>query len=350
LDWDVLDPAFRAAIDAAIERAIRNQAAREDRFGGKLGADPIADARASRHKRGKKIRQPEKAAKNFRAAFSWLIRHAFPVRSEAAALRSLPDLMRPAVITRATDSYAAHATSDPALLAADTPATGVLMLRRLATIAQRNAMDEKVLWAIEDYADRNDLAAPQDREMSAMRHAGACEQLLRNDTPHARARLQKTQPRLEESGPVCLGPPPLSQRSGTAIGTAPDHPIATTSSTTRSCWIFMVLPDRIELSTSPLPRPMLALSIMLISFPFLGHAQRPPPDFPKAVHQSRLGRWSCRCARSAEPSRRFSSRLASGASPDRVCGGRTTSPMCAADRAGGSRQARPSGALSATRS
>jgi len=169
LDWNALDPGLRVAIDAAIGRAIRNRASREDRFGGRLGADPIAEGRASRHTRGKRIRKPDKAAKNFRAAVSWLIRHAWPVRAEAAGLRSLDDLMTPAVIERATEAYVARATADAALLAADATSTGRSMLARLVTIATRNEMDESVLWALEDCADRDDMAAPQDREMSATR-------------------------------------------------------------------------------------------------------------------------------------------------------------------------------------
>lgn len=189
LDWTAFDPAFAACVERAIATTIGIEGQRPDRFGGRLGADPLGPARSARHGRGRRIRNREAARRSLRGALSWLIRHAWPDRAAAAAgLRTLGDLMTPETIARATETYLARATGEDALLSADATATGASMLARLATLARRCALPEETLWAIEDCMLHPRIDNRQDGEMSATRRGFL--RLLDADPEVPRAILQ----------------------------------------------------------------------------------------------------------------------------------------------------------------
>jgi integrase len=170
LDWTAFDPAFVAAVDEAITRTVMGGLRGAKRLAA-LPDDPIAAVRARRASRTKPIRNQQNARKSYHAAVSWLIRHGWPDRAEAAAaLREIDDLFRPEVIARATQSYVRRADGDAALIDARETSTGPSQLARLATIAARTGMPIEVRTAIfqarcrEDFDQRAELTMSRSRK------------------------------------------------------------------------------------------------------------------------------------------------------------------------------------------
>ena len=170
LDWSQFTDSFLASRDRAIKAAIRNDSRSNDRFAGKLGADPLAGRARDRSRRKRPVRNVEAARKRHLNALSWLVRHAYPDRTDAYEIATIEALVTPETVERATDCYVARAQASPVLLDADKTAGGTSILSSLETLARRNDWGEDVIWAIED-ARLDRVDSYQAREMSVEREA-----------------------------------------------------------------------------------------------------------------------------------------------------------------------------------
>lgn len=168
LDWSRFSPAFLKSRDRAIRRAIKGDQVPPDKFGGKLGHDPIGQRRAARKGQRRRVRNVDAAEKRHLNALSWLIRHAFPDRSLAYALCDIAEVFTVDTIERGVTAYVARASASPALLDPKMTSSGTTILSSLETLARRNGYDEEVLWAIDD-ARYEKVDSFQAREMSAER-------------------------------------------------------------------------------------------------------------------------------------------------------------------------------------
>lgn len=185
LDWSRFDPGFMKSIEAALETAIRGHRPDADRFGGRLGEDRLADRRAVRKARRKRVGNPVTARANYRRALSWLIRHGFEPREEAYDATDLSDILAPTVIKRAVETYLARSRSDPALLDAGSTSSMGTYLAALRTLAVANGCDEVIIDAIDDARFDNEISNPTTAEMSATR--AAFIKLIDRDPLKARA-------------------------------------------------------------------------------------------------------------------------------------------------------------------
>mgnify|MGYP003145038969 CR=1 FL=1 len=170
LDWSQFSNEFLASRDRAIKIAIRNDSRQKDPFGNKLGADPLAGRARDRTRRKRPVRNVEAARKRHLNALSWLVRHAYPDRTDAYEIATIEALVTPDTVTRATECYVARALASPVLLDADKTAGGTSILSSLETLARRNDWGEDVIWAIED-ARLDRVDSYQAREMSVEREA-----------------------------------------------------------------------------------------------------------------------------------------------------------------------------------
>ena len=184
LDWSRFSPELLQSRDRAIRLAIRGEGRGVDRFGGKLGVDPLADRRVARKGRRKPVRNVDARRKGHLNALSWLVRHAFPDRDEAYGLACLEELFTEAVIERAVTCYVERARASDVLLDPEKTSSGTTILSTLETLARRNGYPEEVLWALED-ARYDDVDSYQAREMSVEREQFV--KLVERDPAVARA-------------------------------------------------------------------------------------------------------------------------------------------------------------------
>ena len=168
LDWSQFSPGFIASRDRAIGRAIApNRAERRDRFNGKLGGGRLAKA-GNRKGRKRGVGNPENARKNHLNSLSWLVRHAYPDRTDAYGLNDISKLFEVDVIRRAVDTYIERAEASAVLMNPKDTSSAAMTLSRLQVLAERNGWDEDVLFELEDARfDRVD--SYQTREMSKER-------------------------------------------------------------------------------------------------------------------------------------------------------------------------------------
>ena len=150
LDWSRFGAGFLLSRDRAIRVAIRGERESKDKFGGKLGPDPMADRRAARRGKRKSVRNPAARTKAHLNALSWLVRHAFELRDDAYGLARIEELFSVEIIERAVERYVERATTSKTLLDPDKTSTGTTVLSNLETLAMRNGYSEEVLWAIDD--------------------------------------------------------------------------------------------------------------------------------------------------------------------------------------------------------
>lgn len=184
LDWNCFSDGFLLSRDRAIQRAIQPDRMRPDRFGGKLGKDPLDGRRRDGRKRKRKVRNPEAARKRHLNALSWLIRHAYPDRNTAYTLNSIEGLLTVETVERAVDRYVKRAEASDTLKDPDKTSSGTSILSSLETLARRNDWPEDVIWAIED-ARYDRVDSHQAREMSLEREAFV--KLVERDPSVARA-------------------------------------------------------------------------------------------------------------------------------------------------------------------
>ncbi len=170
LDWSWFSAGFLASRDRAIKVAIRNDARHADRFGGKLGPDPLGGRSRDRSRRKRPVRNVDAARKRHLNALSWLVRHGFADRDEAYGIVTIEALVTAETIERATECYIARAKASPVMLDADKTAGGTSILSALETLARRNDWAEDVIWALED-ARLDRVDSYQAREMSVERDA-----------------------------------------------------------------------------------------------------------------------------------------------------------------------------------
>ncbi len=168
LDWTEFGAGFLRSRDRAIRLAIRGERPTRDRFGGRLGPDPLADRRAARRGKRKPVRNPIARTKAHLNALSWLVRHAYADREAAYALGRIEDLFTAEIIERAVDQYVERALASGSLLDPDKTSTGTTVLSNLETLATRNGYAEDVLFAIDD-ARFERVDSYQTREMSVER-------------------------------------------------------------------------------------------------------------------------------------------------------------------------------------
>ncbi|WP_299821425.1 hypothetical protein [uncultured Jannaschia sp.] len=168
LDWSRFSANFLRSRDKAIRLAIRGERVAPDRFGGKLGPDPLAARRAARRGKRRKVRNVEARTKAHLNALSWLVRHTYEDREAAYALARIEDLFTVAIIERAVDRYVERARTSATLLDPDKTSTGTTVLSTLETLARCNDYGEAVLWAIDD-ARYDRVDSYQAREMSVER-------------------------------------------------------------------------------------------------------------------------------------------------------------------------------------
>ena len=168
LEWSRFGATFLQGRDRAIRIAIRGEGRERDRFGGKLGADPLADRRAARKGRRRPVRNVEARRKSHLNALSWLIRHAFADREEAYRLASFEELFTEATVERAVTVYVDRARASDVLNDPEKTSSGTTILSTLETPARRNGYPEEVIWAIED-ARYDKVDSYQAREMSLER-------------------------------------------------------------------------------------------------------------------------------------------------------------------------------------
>ncbi|WGT52598.1 hypothetical protein [Thioclava nitratireducens] len=167
LDWTALPASLVASCDAAIERAINGERPQRDRFGGKLGEDPLP--RRSKNKR--KIRNPENRRKNHRQALSWLIRHTWEDRTPPPDVTQLEDLLTAKHVTMATAKYAERTTQSKTLKTAKETSSTHSWLATLDTLAKRNDLGDDVLDAIADLRFSDAVHSDYANEMAAERAA-----------------------------------------------------------------------------------------------------------------------------------------------------------------------------------
>ncbi len=170
LDWSRFSAGFLASRDRAIKVAIRNDSRQADRFGGKLGPDPLGGRSRDRSRRKRPVRNVDAARKRHLNALSWLVRHGFADRDEAYGIATIEALVTAETIERATECYVARAKASPIMLDADKTAGGTSILSALETLARRNDWAEDVIWALED-ARLDRVDSYQAREMSVEREA-----------------------------------------------------------------------------------------------------------------------------------------------------------------------------------
>ncbi|MBP0484515.1 hypothetical protein [Sagittula salina] len=170
MDWTLCTEAFRSDLDQVIERSIRAPR-RRDRFGGRLGADPVADRRRQTRGRRRPIRNKASRVKALRSALSWLARNAFEDREPVYALSSAMDLITENHVKAAVERFVARSATSVGLKDAKETSSLSTWLADLGMIAQHNGAEEDLVWAIEDL--RFDLCEERDaaREMSATREA-----------------------------------------------------------------------------------------------------------------------------------------------------------------------------------
>jgi hypothetical protein len=167
-DWSRFASAFIASRDRAIAQGIQGQP-RPDRFGGRLGNDPIADRRAAARGRKRPVRNKEARQKRFTRALSWLARHAFETRSAGYALASVEDLVTEDNVLAAVARFKARADASDHLKAVQSTTSLSTWLADLDTLALRNGLDEEVVWAIEDARFDPGTCSDHTNEMSATR-------------------------------------------------------------------------------------------------------------------------------------------------------------------------------------
>ena len=184
LDWGCFSEAFLHSRDRAVQQAIHPDRKRPDRFGGKLGKDPLDGRRRDGRKRTRKVRNTEAARKRHLNALSWLVRHAFPDRSDAYTLDHLEALMTVETVELAVDGYVKRAEASDVLKDPDKTSSGNSILSSLETLAKRNDFSDDVIGAIED-ARYDRVDSHQAREMSLEREAFV--KLVERDPAVARA-------------------------------------------------------------------------------------------------------------------------------------------------------------------
>lgn len=185
LDWSRFTPAFRASVDEVIGRAIRGDRPVRDRFEGRLGEDRLADRRAGKGVRKKKVRKPEVARKNYLLGLSWLVRHAFEPRETAYSAERLAEVFTAQAVSRAAKTYLERSRADEALLDARTTSSLGTYLATLSALARAARLGDEVLMALEDARYDHDIGAPTTAEMSATR--AAFVKLVDRDPAKARA-------------------------------------------------------------------------------------------------------------------------------------------------------------------
>ena len=169
--WAAFPDSFQTSLERMIKIAIRGHAPRHDPLEGKLGADPLATRRAARQNRRKPVRNAEIAEKSYKAALSWLARHAFEDREDVYALDDVQALLTAENIDQATTRYAARTEQGGALMKVQTTSSLGSYLATLSTLARTNQLDETVLHAIEDARCDRETWSPYANEMSSVREA-----------------------------------------------------------------------------------------------------------------------------------------------------------------------------------
>jgi hypothetical protein len=168
LDWKLFTPAFIASRDRAVTRAIApDRTRRADRFNGKLGKGQLSDA-GRRKGRRRGVGNPESGRKNHLNALSWLVRHAYPDRSDAYVLEDIRDLFTPETVKRAVDNYIARAEASEVLINPTETSSAGGLLSRLQVLAERNGWSEDVVHEL-DSARFDRVYSHQSREMSKER-------------------------------------------------------------------------------------------------------------------------------------------------------------------------------------
>lgn len=170
MDWSLCTEAFRDDLAHVIARALRAPRQR-DRFGGRLGRDPVTERRRATKGRKRPVRNKTARIKAFRSALSWLARHAFADREPVYALDSVLDLLTEDNVAAAVDRFVARTDASDFLKDAASTTSLSTYLADLQTLAQRNDAGDDLVWEIEDL--RLDLIDEGDagREMSATREA-----------------------------------------------------------------------------------------------------------------------------------------------------------------------------------
>lgn len=169
--WRRFPDSFQASLERMIEIAIQGHAPRHDPLADRLGADPLASRRAARKDRRKPVRNAEIAQKSYKAALSWLARHAYEHRRDVYELAHVKDLLTAEAIDRATTRYVSRAEGDPALMEVQTTSSLGSYLATLSTLARTNQYDVSVLHAIEDARWDRETWSPYSNEMSGVREA-----------------------------------------------------------------------------------------------------------------------------------------------------------------------------------
>ncbi len=149
-DWSACHLGFVNSVDRAIALAIRGRRPVPDRFGGHLGVDRLAERRAARKGRTRRVRKPDAARKSHRQALSWLARHGFDSRDAVYAMTSLSELLTAEAVETAARAFAERSRTDPALRAASRTTSLGTYLSSLATLARANDFPDEVLWALDD--------------------------------------------------------------------------------------------------------------------------------------------------------------------------------------------------------
>ncbi|MFG6592635.1 tyrosine-type recombinase/integrase [Sulfitobacter sp. 1A12157] len=169
--WGRFPDSFRISLQHMIKVAIRGHAPRRDPLADQLGEDPLAIRRAARKDRRKPVKNAEVAEKSYKAALSWLARHAYVDRRSVYELADVRGLLTAEAIDRATARYVSRAEGDPALMKVQTTSSLSSYLAVLSTLARTNQCDESVLHAIEDARWDRGNWSPYSNEMSGVREA-----------------------------------------------------------------------------------------------------------------------------------------------------------------------------------
>ena len=185
LDWTKFSETFLAARDAAIRRAIVGSRHKPDRFGGKLGADPLPNRQREGRRRRSPVRNSELRATAFRGALSWLVRHAFPDRTEAYSAASLQDVLTVARVEAAVEGFRQRVAQSPFLKAVNATASLWTYLGNLRCLADQNGFDPDVIDRIGDLQFDPENYSDHAAEMSASR--ADFVKLLNRDPAVARA-------------------------------------------------------------------------------------------------------------------------------------------------------------------
>lgn len=169
--WRRFPDSFRDSLTRMIEIAIRGHVPRHDPLADRLGEDPLAIRRAARKDRRKPVRNAEIAKKSYKAALSWLARHAYEDRKHVYELADVKELLTAEAIDRATMRYVSRAEGDPALMEVQKTSSLSSYLATLSTLARTNQCDESVLHAIEDARWDRETWSPYSSKMSGVREA-----------------------------------------------------------------------------------------------------------------------------------------------------------------------------------